>query len=110
MNYKSCNQQYRRREDKQYLSFCLNVHLFWPCTQLPWEDVKKEMVGEKGLEPSVADKIGEYVKLRGGMELVESLTADEVLSKNKSAKAALADMRLLLRYVELFDIKDKVSP
>ena len=68
------------------------------------------MVGEKGLEPSVADKIGEYVKLRGGMDLVESLTADEALSKNKSAKAALDDMKLLLRYVELFDIKDKVSP
>lgn len=86
------------------------LYLLLPCTQLPWEDVKSEMVGEKGLEPSVADKIGEYVKLRGGMDLVETLTADEALIKNKSAKAALDDMKLLLRYVELFDIKDKVSP
>ena len=67
------------------------------------------MVGEKGLEPSVADKIGEYVKLKGGMELVDSLSADEALSMNKSAKAALEDMKLLLQYVDLFDIKDKVS-
>lgn len=66
------------------------------------------MVGEKGLEPSVADKIGEYVKLKGGMELVESLMADEALSKNKSAKSALEDMKLLLQYVDLFDITDKV--
>ena len=79
------------------------------CTQLPWEEVKAEMVGEKGLDPSVADKIGEYVKLKGGMELVESLVADEALSKNKSAKTALDDMKLLLQYVDLFDITDKVS-
>ena len=67
------------------------------------------MVGEKGLDPSVADKIGEYVKLKGGMELVESLVADEALSKNKSAKTGLDDMKLLLQYVDLFDITDKVS-
>ena len=66
------------------------------------------MVGEKGLEPSVADKIGEYVKLKGGMELVELLTADEALGSNKSAKAALDDMKLLLQYVDLFAIADKV--
>jgi len=71
--------------------------------------VKAEMVGEKGLEASVADKIGEYVKLKGGMELVELLTADEALSSNKSAKAALDDMKLLLQYVDLFAISDKVS-
>ena len=43
------------------------------------------------------------------MELVESLSADEALSKNKSAKAALDDMKLLLQFVGLFDITDKVS-
>lgn len=66
------------------------------------------MVGEKGLEASAADKIGEYVKLKGGMKLVERLTADEALSNNKSAKAALDDMKLLLQYVDLFGITDKV--
>ena len=65
-------------------------------------------MGEKGLELNVADKIGEYVKLSGGMDLVERLTADEALNKNKSAKAALDDMKLLLHYVDLFAIKDKV--
>ena len=83
--------------------------LFLHYTQLPWEEVKAEMVGEKGLDHSVADKIGEYVKLKGGMELVESLSADEALCENKSAKAALDDMKLLLQFVGLFDITDKVS-
>ena len=32
---------------------------------MSWEDVKKEMVEEKGLDPASADKIGEYVKLKG---------------------------------------------
>jgi hypothetical protein len=33
--------------------------------QMPWSDVKKEMTEEKGLNPDVADKIGEYVKHKG---------------------------------------------
>lgn len=33
--------------------------------QAPWIEVRKEMVDEKGLDPAVADKIGEYVKLKG---------------------------------------------
>jgi len=32
---------------------------------MPWEDVKNEMVGEKGLSPEAADRIGEYVQLHG---------------------------------------------
>lgn len=31
----------------------------------PWEDVKKEMVSEKGLDEKAADKIGQYVGLKG---------------------------------------------
>ena len=32
---------------------------------MEWECVKHEMVSEKGLDESVADKIGEYVQLKG---------------------------------------------
>ena len=32
---------------------------------MSWEDVKKEMTDEKGLAADVADRIGEYVKLKG---------------------------------------------
>jgi len=31
----------------------------------PWEEVRKEMVEQKGLDPAVADKIGEYVIKKG---------------------------------------------
>ena len=37
--------------------------------KLPWADVRKEMVDEKGLAGDVADKIGEYVKLKGQLHL-----------------------------------------
>ena len=77
--------------------------------QLSWEEVKKEMVSEKGLDASVADKIGEFVKQSGGMELVESLLSEGALGSNKNAKAGLEDMKLLLHYVELFGVKDKVN-
>lgn len=33
--------------------------------KLPWIEVKKEMTDEKGLDPAVADKIGEFVKHKG---------------------------------------------
>ncbi len=32
---------------------------------MPWADVRKEMTEEKGLDGEVADRIGEYVKLKG---------------------------------------------
>lgn len=32
---------------------------------MPWEEVKKEMVNEKGLSEEAADQIGEYVSMQG---------------------------------------------
>lgn len=32
---------------------------------MPWEDVKKEMVTEKGLSEDAADQIGVYVGMQG---------------------------------------------
>lgn len=39
--------------------------------KLPWADVKKEMVVEKGLDPEIADRIGEYVGLKGKLRTKE---------------------------------------
>ena len=66
------------------------------------------MVEEKALDSSAADKIGEYVKLKGGLALVDQLTKDEQLYSNKSAKAGIDDIKLLLEYIDLFGISDKV--
>jgi histidyl-tRNA synthetase len=33
--------------------------------KLSWEEVRKEMVEEKSLDPNVADKIGNFMNLKG---------------------------------------------
>ncbi|EGE03004.1 histidyl-tRNA synthetase [Trichophyton equinum CBS 127.97] len=77
--------------------------------KLPWEDVRKEMVDDKGLDGAVADSIQKYVVRKGGRDLLESLLADEKLTANASAKAGLDDMALLLEYLEDFGVVDKIS-
>lgn len=69
----------------------------------PWEDVRKEMVDEKGLNPEIADLIGEYVKLSGREELIEKLKVDERLKDSKDAQAGFKDMSLLFEYCKLLN-------
>ena len=66
------------------------------------------MVHEKGLAEDVADKIGEYVKLNGSVELCDVLLNDPALSKNELAIKGINDMKLLFKYLEVFKIKEKV--
>jgi len=37
----------------------------------PWEEVKREMTQEKGLDASIADKIGTYVRRKGQRDLLK---------------------------------------
>ncbi|KAM9834816.1 histidine--tRNA ligase isoform X1 [Syngnathus typhle] len=76
--------------------------------KMPWEDVKREMVNEKGLSEEAADKIGEYVSLHGGMDLAERLLEDQKMSGNKEACAGLSDIKLLFSYLQLFQVTNKV--
>ena len=75
----------------------------------PWEEVRREMTEEKGLDGEVADKIGEYVVLKGGRDLLEKLRADEKLIANASAKQGLEDVALLFGYLEAFEVLDRIS-
>ena len=99
--------------------------------KMAWSDVKKEMTDEKGLDPAVADKIGEYVKHKGarsacfysplsvltagslsfigGPELLETLRADAALMANPSAKAGIEEMGLLFTYLGAYQVLDKLS-
>lgn len=75
----------------------------------PWVDVKKEMTEEKGLDPAVADRIGEYVKHKGGPELLALLNADANLTANRSAKQGLSDMSVLFELLKAYSILDRIS-
>lgn len=76
--------------------------------KLPWEDVRKEMVVEKGLAEEVADKIGQFVIRKGGPELVTALRSDD-LAHNAAAKRGLDELQLFFEYCDLYRVTDKVS-
>ncbi|KAG5643679.1 hypothetical protein DXG03_000512 [Asterophora parasitica] len=77
--------------------------------KLPWDEVKKEMTDEKGLDPAIADRIGEYVKHKGGPELLEKLNTDATLTSNKKAKEGLVDMGILFTLLKAYRVLDKIS-
>ncbi|PIA93051.1 Histidine--tRNA ligase, mitochondrial [Cercospora beticola] len=76
----------------------------------PWEEVRREMTEEKGLDPAIADRIGEYVVGRKGTEeLLAELQKDEHLAANESAKAGLQDIQTLFEYLKVFGTLDRIS-
>ena len=74
----------------------------------PWDEVKKEMTDEKGLDEAAADRIGEFVRMSGGLELIEELLKGK-LAESKIAKQGLEEMRLLLNYCNLYGCGEAVS-
>ncbi|EJT73894.1 histidyl-tRNA synthetase [Gaeumannomyces tritici R3-111a-1] len=76
--------------------------------KMPWSEVKKEML-EKGLSDEVADNIGEYVKHKGGRDIITLLQQDKKLSENEVGKKGVEDMSLLFTYLEAFGVTDRVS-
>lgn len=75
----------------------------------PWEDVRKEMTEEKGLDAAVADKIGEYALQKGGDDLLAKLQANTTLMENPSAAAGLQDLALLFKYLNVYDVTKRIS-
>jgi histidyl-tRNA synthetase len=67
------------------------------------------MVDEKALDPAVADKIGEYVKLKGGREVITQLLEMPEITGNASAKQGCEEMALLCNYLEIFDVLPALS-
>ncbi|KAH8987365.1 histidine-tRNA ligase [Lactarius hatsudake] len=77
--------------------------------KLPWSDVRKEMIEEKGLDAASADKIGEYVKHKeGGRPLLDQLLADATLTANAKAKQGLDEIGTLFTFLDAYKITDKI--
>ena len=73
-----------------------------------WSEVRKEIIEEKGLNESSADKIGTYVSQFGGMELISKLREDNELMKNESAVKGLESVELLFKYCNILQVTDKI--
>jgi histidyl-tRNA synthetase len=69
-----------------------------------WEDVKREMVEDKGLKPEVADKIGTFVLEKGEpWTLYKQLMESNKFGDHKGALQAMEDLRILFEYLEAMD-------
>ncbi|CAH2072609.1 unnamed protein product, partial [Thlaspi arvense] len=75
-----------------------------------FEQVKKEMVEEKGLSPETADRIGTFVKERGQpMELLSKLRQEgSELLTNESSKEALEDLGIMFEALERSNCSNRV--
>jgi histidyl-tRNA synthetase len=74
-----------------------------------WEDVRTEMIDEKGLSPEVADAIGKQVRTSGTpTEVITRLKEKEDFMKNKNAKDGLESMELLVKYCTLMGINESI--
>ena len=67
------------------------------------------MTQEKGLAPEAADKIGQYVQKKGGRDLLVELKDIPELTANPSFAEGLADMELLIGYLETFQVMPVLS-
>ncbi|XP_015593261.1 histidine--tRNA ligase, cytoplasmic isoform X3 [Cephus cinctus] len=74
-----------------------------------WEEVRKEMIEEKQLDPVIADKIGVYVSKHGRSDLIKELRDDVELMKQATAVEALNALELLLKYCDIYKLTDKIS-
>lgn len=71
--------------------------------KLAWEDVKREMVNDKGLTEEVADKIGELVQKKGQpLELLAELNKEgSPFRGNAASEQALEELKQLFAYMEV---------
>lgn len=78
--------------------------------KLPWEAVKKEMVVDKNQSEEVADRIGEYVRIKGNFkDVLDKLSSDEGLMSNASAAAGVKEMTAAYTYLKAFNALDYLS-
>jgi histidyl-tRNA synthetase len=67
----------------------------------PWEEVKREMVEDKGLKPEVADQIGTFVLQKGEpWDLYNSLMQSNKFGTHKGALDAMEDLKILFEYLD----------
>jgi histidyl-tRNA synthetase len=76
----------------------------------PWEEVKMEMVQEKGLPEESADKIGTYVLFSGPPKVLwKQLMEENKFGSHKEAAVAMAELKLLFDYLEAMGSLQHVS-
>jgi len=66
-----------------------------------WEDVKRELITEKGLTEAMANKLGEFVQYKGSpVELVKKLNDEGTFKGSVNGETALKEMTILFKYLD----------
>lgn len=75
-----------------------------------WETVRYEMVEKKGLAPEAADRIHDFVSIKGNVwEVYNQLLAMESIQHNGRAMKALDDMKRLFEYIDAMGYLDSLT-
>lgn len=78
--------------------------------KMSWEDVKKEMVEDKGLAEDAADRIGTFVLNSGKpFDLWNLLTEKQLFGTHENALNAMAELKVLFGYLEAMGSLPMVS-
>ncbi|KAG5625816.1 hypothetical protein H5410_011034 [Solanum commersonii] len=74
-----------------------------------FEQIKKEMVGEKGLSNEISDRIGTFVKWRGPpVELLSKLKQERSFLENNESSLALDELEIMFKALEKSKCIDRV--
>lgn len=75
----------------------------------PWSVVRAELLS-KGVTEEQADKLWSYVQYKDSPpKLLATLKNNEIMLSNTKAKEALEEMSILIEYLEILQITDKLS-
>ncbi len=78
--------------------------------KMSWEQVRKEMVMEKGLSEESADRIGEFVRRSGSpKDLWREFQEEGIFGDHVSANSAMNDLRLLFDYLDAMGTLSYIS-
>lgn len=77
--------------------------------KVSWEKVRDEMINEKGLDSTVADRIGEFVKLKGDEKILEKLETNEDFIANEKAKDGLKELKKIAQWSKILEFAENVS-
>lgn len=75
-----------------------------------WEDVKRELIEDKGLSLEVVDKLGEFVTYKGNpLEMLEKIKSAKIFDASESGRQGIVEMGLLFEYLEALDCLKNIS-
>ncbi|CAB3406135.1 unnamed protein product [Caenorhabditis bovis] len=93
---------------KDFKTICSSVDKL---DKTPWEEVEQEMIKEKGLNSEQTTKLGSFVRFRelnpdlSNTQLLDKMADLEDLGKNEKFKKGCAELKLLIEYCELYNVK-----